>query len=85
VRILRAGPDRDSAVHELRDDHVRFEGDMVDGRGKKCVFKNLIRFTKTLDNITFALFEEMDDIGSLEGARRHVPTPSDYSPRSGIE
>src|SRR5205814_10517592 len=61
VGILTARPYRDSVIGHLRHDDVGLERDVVNGRRSKSVLDDMIGLAEALSDVTFALFEQVDD------------------------
>ena len=72
VRILTAGPNGDLPVAHLRYGYVRLQRDVIHRRRTERVVEDLIRFPKAPSDISPALFEQMDDVGSGQRSGRHV-------------
>ena len=59
-------------VAHLRYGYVRLQRDVIHRRRTERVVEDLIRFPKAPSDISLALFEQMDDVGSGQRSGRHV-------------
>ena len=84
VGILTARPYRDSVIGHLRHDDVGLERDVVNGRRDKSVLDDMIGLAEPLSDVTFALFEQVDDIRPLQRARSNIGAPRNNAPRSWV-